>query len=698
VSEVAPLIWILVLAALVVGGLVGYVLSHLRASRRVHAVQLELEAERARRVAEAESEARLRATFGSLAGESLRANNEMFLSLARETLGKEQIVAQGALKERETAIAQLVDPLRAALEKTEAQVQTLEKERRDAFSTLRTQIEGLTSGQVQLARETRNLITALRRPEVRGRWGEMTLRRVVELAGMAEHCDFTEQMQIFGDEGALRPDMVVHMPDHRDLVVDVKTPLDAYLEALEAVTEEARTVALRRHAQQVEARIRQLGSKSYWAQFANSPEFVILFIPGDQFLSAALAERPELIDNALKQSVIIATPSTFIALLKTVAYGWRQSDVAHNAAVIHELGEQLYRRLGSFTEHLSKLGRRVARAASAAAGAALSGAGRHLRRPAAGDRTHLAARAQFGRARGQRSRRRVPRTGRRQRLIVPDGTLNAAPVHPGPGFPTASLRYFVWLYSPPEQQPVVQSLLGLEREIAGTLRAVTEHQVVHVRLEWWRQECERFLSGNPVHPLMRALLAVAQSRKLTDLPRGISGFVDVATWDLAGATFETRRELQAYCERWSNAMFDTLAAFAGGTSPAIRSVGAAAREIEFLSDLARDAHAGRLRIPLDELARAAIDPGLAAKPPWPDALAGLIRERLVTLRATVASNYGAPAPTDAASLRGLFVWARLAHRLASRVERALPMPVRAGRTDTLAESWHAWRAARSAGS
>jgi DNA recombination protein RmuC len=293
VSEVTPLIWIVVLAALVVGGVVGYVLSQLRASSRVHAVQLLLESERAKRVAEAESEARLRATFDSLAGESLRANNEMFLNLARETLGKEQIVAQGALKERETAIAQLVDPLRAALEKTEAQVQTLERERRDAFSTLRTQIEGLTSGQVQLARETRNLITALRRPEVRGRWGEMTLRRVVELAGMAEHCDFTEQMQIFGEEGALRPDMVVHMPDDRDLVVDVKTPLDAYLEALEAVTEEARTVALRRHAQQVEARIRQLGSKTYWAQFQNSPEFVILFIPGDQFLSAALAERPE---------------------------------------------------------------------------------------------------------------------------------------------------------------------------------------------------------------------------------------------------------------------------------------------------------------------------------------------------------------------------------------------------------------------
>jgi DNA recombination protein RmuC len=366
VTEIATEFWLLLLAGLAVGAVVGFAIGHLRMSSRLHAARLEVEGERVRRETEArqasEAEARLRATFNSLAAESLRANNESFLNLARETLGREQVVAQSALKEREAAIAQIVDPLRAAIEKTEAQVQSLEKERRDAFSSLRAQIEGLTTGQVQLARETRNLITALRRPEVRGRWGELTLRRVVELAGMAEHCDFTEQLQIFGEEGALRPDMVVHMPDARDLVVDVKTPLDAYLEALEAGTEETRSVALKRHAQQVEARIRQLGSKNYWAQFENSPEFVILFIPGDQFLSAALAERPDLIDNALKQSVIIATPSTFIALLKTVAFGWRQSAVAQNAAVIHELGRELYRRLGSFGNHLATLGQRLGRA------------------------------------------------------------------------------------------------------------------------------------------------------------------------------------------------------------------------------------------------------------------------------------------------------------------------------------------------
>ena len=312
-----------------------------------------------------ESETRLKASFDSLAGETLRANSELFLRLAREALGRDQALAQSTLKERETAIAQLIEPLRVALERTEQQAQALERERREAYSALRTQIESLSSGQSQLQRETRNLVTALRRPEVRGRWGELTLRRLVELAGLSEHCDFTEQLHLFGPEGALRPDLVVHMPDARDLVVDVKTPLDAYLEALEAPSDEARQQALKKHAQQVETRVRQLASKAYWAQFQHSPEFAVLFLPGDQFLSAALAERPELLEGALKQGVIIATPSTLIALLKTVAYGWRQSVVAENAAVVRELGQELYRRLGAFTAHLERLGARLGAAVDA---------------------------------------------------------------------------------------------------------------------------------------------------------------------------------------------------------------------------------------------------------------------------------------------------------------------------------------------
>ncbi|TLY73329.1 MAG: DNA recombination protein RmuC [Gammaproteobacteria bacterium] len=369
-------IFIVAGAALATGAVLGVLFTQLRAVRRIEALRIELAAAQVRLESSAlqdadrlrlleQSETRLRSAFDSLAGETLRTNSELFLRLAREALGRDQVVAQGALKERELAIAQLVEPLRAALERTEAQVQALERERRDAFATLRTQIETLAGGQAQLHRETRNLVTALRRPEVRGRWGELTLRRLVELAGLSEHCDFTEQLQVVGEEGALRPDLVVHMPDARDLVIDAKTPLDAYLASLDAPTDEERQLALRRHAQQVETRVRELAAKSYWTQFERSPEFAVLFLPGDQFLSAALAERPELLEIALGQSVIIATPSTLIALLKAVAYGWRQSAVAHNAALIRDLGQELYRRLGTFNGHLGRMGQRLGAAVEA---------------------------------------------------------------------------------------------------------------------------------------------------------------------------------------------------------------------------------------------------------------------------------------------------------------------------------------------
>ena len=372
----ATLITVGTLAGLLTGVLFGALFTQLRAMRRIEALRVELAAAQARLEASAlqeadrlnllaQSETRLRAAFDSLAGETLRSNSELFLRLAREALGRDQAIAQGALKERELAIAQLIEPLRVALERSEVQVQSLERERHEAFSALRTQLESLAGVQAQLQRETRNLVTALRRPEVRGRWGELTLRRLVELAGLTEHCDFTEQLQLVGDEGALRPDLVVHMPDARDLVIDVKTPLEAYLAALEAPTEEERTQALRRHAQQVETRVRELASKSYWSQFERSPEFAVLFLPGDQFLSAALAERPELLESALSQSVIIATPSTLIALLKGVAYGWRQSAVAHNAAQIRDLGQELYRRLSTFNGHLGRIGQRLATAVEA---------------------------------------------------------------------------------------------------------------------------------------------------------------------------------------------------------------------------------------------------------------------------------------------------------------------------------------------
>jgi len=217
----------------------------------------------------------------------------------------------------------------------------------------------MQTSQQSLAQETQNLVNALRRPEVRGRWGEITLRRLVELAGMVEHCDFQEQVHTSSDDKIIRPDMIVRMPDRRELVVDVKTPLDAYLEAAEAKDDAQRDLGLKRHARNVREHIRKLSSKAYWEQFSESPEFVILFIPGDQFLSAALNEDPDLIESALSQQIILATPTSLVALLKAVAYGWRQLALADNAEEIRRLAEDLYGRLGTFVGHLNKVGKQL---------------------------------------------------------------------------------------------------------------------------------------------------------------------------------------------------------------------------------------------------------------------------------------------------------------------------------------------------
>jgi DNA recombination protein RmuC len=300
---------------------------------------------------------RLRSGFDNLAGDALRDNNEVFLQLARQTLSQQQEAARRDLGEREKAVEAMLGPVREALARTHEQMGRIEKERAEAFGALRSSIESVTLGQLALQKETRSLVTALRRPEVRGRWGEMTLRRLAELAGMVEHCDFIEQAHVAGEERSFRPDMIVNMPDGRQLVVDVKTPLDAYLSASEAATDEERAVAIKRHAQAVQERVRQLAQKAYWAQFERSPDFVVLFIPGDQFLTAAVGEIPSLLEDAIRQDVIIATPSSFVALLKAVAYGWRQNQLAENAVKIQGLGEDLYKRLATFTTHLSKVGR-----------------------------------------------------------------------------------------------------------------------------------------------------------------------------------------------------------------------------------------------------------------------------------------------------------------------------------------------------
>ena len=302
---------------------------------------------------------RLTQTVTQLANQSLQSNSETFLRLAEQNLAAHQEKAKRELGDREQAVENLVKPIREALQASHQQISAMENARREAYGGIKNQLEHMQTSQKTLAQETQNLVNALRRPEVRGRWGEITLKRLVELAGMVEHCDFQEQVHTSAEDKVIRPDMIVRMPDQRELVVDVKTPLDAYLEAAEAKDDAQRELGLKRHARNVREHIRKLSSKAYWEQFENSPEFVILFIPGDQFLSAALNEEPDLIENALSQHIILATPTSFVALLKAVAYGWRQLALADNAKEIRALAEDLYGRIGVFVGHMNRVGKQL---------------------------------------------------------------------------------------------------------------------------------------------------------------------------------------------------------------------------------------------------------------------------------------------------------------------------------------------------
>ena len=298
-------------------------------------------------------------TFSALSGEALKSNNDSFLKLAQEKLMQFQIHAQKDMDHREKSVENLVKPIKDALQKTEQQIRHMENERKQAYGSLTQHLETMTQTQAQLQSETRNLVQALRRPEVRGQWGEITLKRLAELAGMVEHCDFYEQEHTQTDDGAIRPDMIVRMPAGREIVVDVKTPLDAYLSAIEASDDDQREKELIRHCRNVKGRIRELASKAYWSQFKDSPDFVVLFIPGDQFLSAALEVDHNLLEEALKQKVILATPTSLVALLRAVAYGWRHEALTENADIIRQLGEDLYKRLATFSEHMARLGKNL---------------------------------------------------------------------------------------------------------------------------------------------------------------------------------------------------------------------------------------------------------------------------------------------------------------------------------------------------
>ena len=357
-------LWIEIgLPALAGGLLLGILVTWLILRHRTRDLEREVKAQDAlqaeRDAAFEQASNQLTAAFSDIANKSMQSNSENFLRMAEQNLGAQQEKAKRELGEREQAVENLVKPIREALAQSHKQISELEKSRSEAYGSIRAQLETMQAGQKSLTAETQNLVNALRRPEVRGRWGEITLRRLVELAGMVEHCDFQEQVHTTDDARIIRPDMVVNMPDNRTLVVDVKTPLDAYLEAVEASTDEKRVEALKRHTRNVRDHIRSLSSKNYWNQFENSPEFVILFIPGDQFLSAALNEDPELIEVALSKQIILATPTSLVALLKAVAYGWRQLALADNAKEIRTLAEDLYGRLSVFVGHLNKVGRQL---------------------------------------------------------------------------------------------------------------------------------------------------------------------------------------------------------------------------------------------------------------------------------------------------------------------------------------------------
>jgi len=331
-----------------------------QAAARAAALEATLAAERAGAADKLrlldDARARLGDAFKAISADALRASSASFLELARAALSREHEAARGDLDKRQAAIGELVAPVKDSLGKLDVHLREIEKAREGAYGALHEQLRAVGEAQGLLRAEAQNLVKALRAPQVRGRWGEVQLRRVVELAGLVDRCDFDEQVSTGPADGRLRPDLVVHLPGGRDVVVDAKAPLAAYLEAVEAKDEATRAARLADHARQLRAHVDALSKKAYWEQFRQAPEFVILFLPGESFYAAALEADPSLLEGSAERRVLLATPTTLIALLRSVAAGWRQASVAENAERVAALGRDLHKRLGDLAGHLAHVG------------------------------------------------------------------------------------------------------------------------------------------------------------------------------------------------------------------------------------------------------------------------------------------------------------------------------------------------------
>ncbi|MGH8889776.1 MAG: DNA recombination protein RmuC [Acidothermaceae bacterium] len=364
----------LLLIGLAIGAALGYLAAQSRAGARVAGLSAQLEAMRTSSAREIEAvqaraaeqlestrltQDQLREMFSALSSDALHKNSRTFIDLAQQTLKQATTVADGDLAKRQQAIEALVNPLRESLTKVETQMLDVEKQRATAYGELRQQVEIMGKSSEKLQQETTQLVAALRAPQTRGAWGEHQLRQVVEFAGMVEHCDFSEQNSTTTADGVLRPDLVVRLAGGKHVVVDAKVSIIGFLDAMGATDDTTRTEHLRRHARHLRDHIDRLGAKSYWELLPNTPEFVVMFVPADTFLNAALEQEPALLQHAFEKNVVIATPATLVALLRTVAYTWRQEALAENAHDVLKLGRELYSRLATMGDHVDKLGRQL---------------------------------------------------------------------------------------------------------------------------------------------------------------------------------------------------------------------------------------------------------------------------------------------------------------------------------------------------